>query len=301
MAESEVKIKVTADGQQAIKEVERVRKGVKGIGDEFAQVGQQFFRTVAGIASLANMLDKAADASKRVREELVAANKERGGSALDRGAAGRAMKASGSVLQAYKNIQEGGAVSEQSQVAFMSKLAEVGKKTQGAGGLEYAKAFATGAFTEKELLDLAKKGKAPDIAGRMASLSPDERNEIEVRKSELANTRIESGAARSQRLAASELERQRRDNPTATAFTEGVYAIPLVGGAAREAAFDRLQDQYGAREGAWNEKDQAWLKQRSRLLAWGMEMMGAGRPREQPIKVEAVNGKPQVGGRENGP
>jgi hypothetical protein len=301
MAESEAKIKVTADGQQAIKEVERVRKGVKGIGDEFAQVGQQFFRTVAGIASLANMLDKAADASRRVREELVAANKERGGSALDREAAGRAMKLTQAQMQAYKGIQETGAVGEQAQVSFMAKLGEVGKKTQGVGGIEYAKAFATGAFTEKELLEMAKKGKTPDIAGRMASLSPDALNEINMRSSELEKTRVDSSAARSQRLAASELERQRRDNPGLTAFTEGVYAIPLVGGAAREAAFDRLQDQYGAKEGVWTEKDQAWLRERSRLAAWAVESIGAGRGREQPVKVEAVNSKPQVGSRENGP
>jgi hypothetical protein len=238
MAESSGKVVFDVDAQKAYTATQKLTK-------EFQQVGKQIAQSVAGITALANMIDRAADAAKRIREETAEANKARGGSALDRGAAGRTMNLTGSQLQAYQNIQEGGAVSEQDQVAFMAALAKAGgRRVRGAGGLEYAKAFATGAFSQEELLEAAKKGRKVDIGGRMGALSQAEKDEIDLRAYELEQTRRTSGG-QAERLALIERARQRRDNPGLSAFVEGIEGAPIVGGMVREANMDRLADSYG--------------------------------------------------------
>jgi hypothetical protein len=230
MAESRANVRLTMDGQQAVQEAEKVKRGARGVGDEFKQAGVQIAKSVAGIMTLAAAVDRAADAAKRIREESAAANRERGGAALQRGAAGRAMTASPQVLQAYQAVQESGAVDEQSQVAFMEALAKSGgRRVRGARGLEYAQAFSSGAFTQDELLEMAKRGRRPDVAGRMGSLSPSELDEIQIRTEELNKTRRIAAGGRAERLVLAERARQRRDSPYASTAAEIAEGIPLAG------------------------------------------------------------------------
>ena len=238
MAESSGKIVFDVDAQKA-------HQKTQAIGKEFANVGKQIATSVAGVMALANMLDRAADAAKRIREETIKANEARGGAALTRGQAGRLMGLTSGQSQAFKNIQTEGAVGEEEQLGFMTQLAGTGRRAQGHKGIQYARAFATGAFSSKELLESAKRGKSVDIAGRMASLSDEERDEIAIRVHELNATRRAAGGT-SDRLASIERARQRRDSPGLSAFVEGIEAAPVVGGLVREATNTRLADQFGA-------------------------------------------------------
>jgi hypothetical protein len=258
VAESTGKIVFDVDAQKAYQKAQ-------AIGKEFANVGKQITSSIAGVMALANMLDRAADAAKRIREETIKANEVRGGAALTRGQAGRLMGLTGTQSQAFKNIQTEGAVGEEEQLAFMSQLAGTGKRAQGAKGLQYAAAFATGAFSSKELLESAKRGKSVDIDGRMASLSDEEKDEIAIRIYELSATRRETGGT-NERFAAIERARQRRDNPLLSSAVEGVEAAPVVGGLVREATNAVLSAQfsYGTR---------------------------------RPVSVEVSNQRPQVGAR----
>jgi hypothetical protein len=144
---------------------------------------------------------------------------------------------------AYAAVQGSGAVDEATQVAFMSRLAEAGgRRVQGARGLHYASAFATGAFTEKELLDNAKRGKRVDIDARLAQLSDEERAELAIRAHNIDQTRPKSDTAA--RLALIERDRQRRDNPNASAFVDSMEGIPGIGGLIRESSMDRLRRSF---------------------------------------------------------
>jgi hypothetical protein len=276
MTESQGKVVFDIDGQKAYKAAQNITK-------EFQTVGAQLARSITGAMSLAQMLDRAADAAKRIREETAESQKERGGASLQRGSAGRIMGLNAMQLQAYKNIQETGAVDEQQQVAFMQSLAKAGgKRVRGHRGLQYVQAFATGAFTQEELLDAAKRGRGVDIDARLGGLSLDERQELALRSHELNNRRrLDGGVA--QRLALSEIERQRRDNPVLSAINEGAYGVPVIGGLAREAAMERLGRSYGEGKDDYN-----------------------GRPLlfdySRPMPTIDVNRKPSVGSRgENAP
>ena len=258
MPESSGKIVFDVDAQKAYQKTQ-------ALGKEFAQIGKQITTSVAGVMALANMLDRAADAAQRIRQETIKANEARGGAALTRGQAGRLMNLTGSQSQAFKNIQTEGAVSEEDQLAFMSQLAGTGKRASGSKGIQYAAAFATGAFSSKELLESAKRGKSVDIDARMASLSDDEKQEIAIRVYELQVTRRETGGT-NERFAAIERARQRRDNPLLSSVVEGVEAAPVVGGLIREGTNAVLAGQFanGAR---------------------------------RPVPVEMSNQRPQVGAR----
>jgi hypothetical protein len=242
MPESKATVRLTLDGQRAIKETERVKRGVRGIGDEFQKAGAQLAKSVVGIMALAQAVDRAADAAKRIREEAAGANRERGSVALQRGAAGRTLKLSPRDLQAYQNIQETGAVDEQAQVSFMEALAKQGgRRVRGARGLEYAQAFATGAFTQDELLEMAKRGRRPDVAKRMSSLSPSELDEIDIRTEELDKTRRPAAGGREERRTLAELERQRRDSPVASTIAGMAEGVPVIGPVAAEIGARALE------------------------------------------------------------
>lgn len=266
MAESQGKVVFDVDAQKAY-------KAAQNLGKEFQQVGKQIATSVAGVMALAGMLDRAADAAKRIREETASANKERGSAELSRGAASRLMRLNETQRKSYQNIQETGAVDEASQVAFMERLAkDGGRKVRGGGGLQYAQAFATGAFTQEELLEAAKRGRGVNIEERMSSLSAAERQELALRQYELENTRKTGGAA--ERLALIERERQRRDNPGLTAFVEGVEGAPVIGGVVREASMNRLQRSFTPEA----QRDGALTGDYTR-----------------PIPVDITGGRPQIG------
>lgn len=274
MAESQGKVVFDIDAQKAY-------NATKKLGQEFQQVGKQIASSVAGVMALAGMIDRATDAAQRLRQASVEANKDRGSAELRRGAAGRAMRLSEGQAQAYRGIQETGAVSEADQVAFMESLAKSGgRRVRGAGGLQYAQAFATGAFTQDELLEAAKKGRRVDVQARLASLSSGERGELALREYEQSQTRRLSGGT-DERLALIERERQRRDNPSLTAFVEGVEGAPVVGGLVREAGMERLRKSFSEQSQTGELTDYT---------------------RQRPIPVDVRGGRPQTGVRgEGGP
>ena len=218
MSESVGKIRITADGQQAIREMDRVGKRVKTIGDEVGQWANGMSKTLVFAGAILGTMRSIAQAQENARKAAADMGKERGKSALSLGVSMARMGIGGIEAKALQSLSE-----RNPEVAeFISGLS--GKRLRkGADVVGAAQAYASGMFDKDEIERGLKRGVKFGMLykERESKLTPEAREELKVREMEkdiAYRSRAESSNLR--RLAAAELERRRLQSPSLQAVAD---------------------------------------------------------------------------------
>jgi hypothetical protein len=218
MSESVGKIRITADGQQAIREMDRVGKKVKTIGSEVGQWANSMSKTLVFAGAILGTVRSIAQAQEAARKAAADMAKEHGKSALSLGVSMARMGIGGNQAKSLQLLSE-----RNPEVAeFISGLS--GKRLRkGADVVGAAQAYASGMFDKDEIERGLKRGVKFGMLykERESKLTPEAREELKAREKEkdIAYQSRDS-ASNKNRLAAAELERRRLQSPVAQALAD---------------------------------------------------------------------------------
>jgi hypothetical protein len=225
MAESSAKVRITLDGQQPIKEAERMKKGVKGVGDEINQWGKGLAKTMVLSTALLGTLRSMAQAQRAAGDAAANMSKDVGDASLKLAVTMARLKITGTQAQAIKAY----AAKDPEVAGFLESLAGVRSR----GKPDYvgaADAFTSGVMSPDEIRDKFKRGDSLPLAVgermRQVEADPDAQVELDTRRQEqVLNMRKRQFASPGMRLAKQREELRRLANPRAQALGEAAEGL----------------------------------------------------------------------------
>jgi hypothetical protein len=211
-------------------EIKKTRKEARTLTQEVEMMGKGWLKSVIGITAAASAVRALVNANRELRTERETQDKARGGSALGISVAlaGRRTQDISAVTTAAESAQDPEAAAK-----FIAGLAGNRKaKRLSAQQLQaIAVAAGSGLFTDAELQESIKRGRAPDMAKRLNELSPEARSEFDIRQIERQNKPFQfAGSTAESRERTAAYERQKQESLALR------FASAVTGG---------LSDEYG--------------------------------------------------------
>jgi hypothetical protein len=224
MSESQAKIRLTMDGQQASREAKRVKRSVAGVGEEAGKWAASLAKTMAFSGVILGTMRSIVQAQDAARKGAADMSRSMGDASLRLSQALIRLRATEQEARAVTAVAED---NPEAVAATFERLAQSRKGRRPRGDMiDTARAAASGVFSQDEIDAAAQRGRRLDIAGREGALTPGARREIEIRREEQALLRRQrGGASDDMRLAEAELARRRQESPTAQALADLAESI----------------------------------------------------------------------------
>lgn len=182
MAESQAKIRLTLDGQQAIREAEKVKKGIRGVAEEGRGWAAAYAKTLAFSGALVGTLRQIVAAQNQARDAAAAMGESIKGAAQAEIALSRT-RLNATQIQATLAAARGGVRSEEEVLSFAKRLGKDKRLTAGKA-INAARTFATGLASDEEIL--TGRGVSQDeIDRRSGMLSEDAKTSLAAQRIEV--------------------------------------------------------------------------------------------------------------------
>ncbi len=287
MSESQAKIRLTLDGQQAIRETERLGKGMDGVADRLS-------RAVLRVGAVVQGLKMAVDAAGQLNEKLANNGRSSGKTALSFDTFAASRKLNG--VQ-YRTIQEkltGGAKTEAEGVSFLQGLDKHIKPELMTGLLS---AHQSGLYTDAELKEFTKRRRAPseaDIYKRGGMLSREGRDELDLQifdadTERTAGLKAQTGPNRLMDARAAALVKRRKDTAGLGDSLNMMFTPDAILNAEARKALDSRD--WGAKFfGEWGKGNET-----GNVLVYREWLDQQRKTAEATARLAGSNDKPQIG------
>ena len=180
----------------AKKGTDAAKRGVREVGDEFVKAGDRagksmeasfnksinvLARGMAIIGSIAQGINAATQKASELLEKSAQRSEKQGDVSLEASMAAVRGGFDQNIVNAFTS--QIAPVSQSARVDLIESLAKSNPGMDNRRLISLTSAFASGGFSQAEIMDAAGSGAELDVQGRLSQLSPEARKEIEVRRS----------------------------------------------------------------------------------------------------------------------
>lgn len=226
----------------AKKGTDAAKRGVREVGDEFVRAGNRagksmetsFNRSInvlargtAIIGSIAQAISAAAQTASALIEKSAQRSEKQGEVSLEASMAAARGGLDQGIVNAFTS--QIAPVSQSSRAGLVEALAKSNPGMDNRRLISLTSAFASGGFSQSEVMDAAGSGAELDVQGRLSQLSPEARKEIEVRRSLDAIDARKRGGMAAARLGGALNNARDADNPGLAIVRAAVGALDKTG------------------------------------------------------------------------